>query len=238
MTPHEQSVSCFYHGTACGIPYGFCHCRCGEQTSVAPRSHRKMGYVRGIPYEFAKSHGNRQPRVESELVEVKGVLYRTISLTREQVALVDIENFERLSRFWYYAFFNRTLTGFYAARTAYVGGKKRTIFMHHDVLPPESGMKIDHEDGHGLHNWRGNLRQATQLQNLWNAGIPRANKSGYKGVYRHSVNDCWCAHLRVDGKTLYLGSRDSAIDAAILYDDAVRRYRPGGFGWLNFPEGV
>ncbi|MGA7885233.1 MAG: HNH endonuclease [Acidobacteriaceae bacterium] len=195
-----------------------------------------MGYVRGIPYEFAQCHGNRERRPPSEIIEIRGVAYRTIWLTRGQFAVVDVESFERLNNLWYYAFYSRTLTGFYAARTVRVDGKNKTVFMHHDVLPAEPGMKVDHKDGNGLHNWRENLRQATQRENTWNSGLPSTNTSGFKGVYRHAENDCWCASIRVEGKTLYLGSRKKEADAAILYDEAVRKYRGGEFGWLNFKE--
>lgn len=48
-------------------------------------------------------HKKRQPRLPSEEVQIDGVLYRTISLTKGQVAIVDIADYERLARYAWYA---------------------------------------------------------------------------------------------------------------------------------------
>lgn len=41
------------------IPFGLCHCGCGERTKVAPQSSTKWGYVRGKPMRFIYNHYNR-----------------------------------------------------------------------------------------------------------------------------------------------------------------------------------
>lgn len=41
---------------------------------------------------------------------------------------------------------------------------------------------VDHEDGDGLNNRWGNLRQSTQSQNTSNSRLSKANTSGFKGV--------------------------------------------------------
>jgi hypothetical protein len=103
MTPHDEIVPCFYHGAECGVPYGLCHCRCGGSPRVSPKNDRYNNFHRGVPLEFMLGHKKRQPRLPSEEVQIDGVLYRTISLTKGQVAIVDIADYERLARYAWYA---------------------------------------------------------------------------------------------------------------------------------------
>jgi hypothetical protein len=42
-----------------GVPYGYCHCGCGEQTKVSPYTDRPRGYVRGEPRFFKPGHHRR-----------------------------------------------------------------------------------------------------------------------------------------------------------------------------------
>lgn len=43
------------------IPFGFCHCGCGNKTSIATRSynHQKVKVAKGGPYKFLSGHCNR-----------------------------------------------------------------------------------------------------------------------------------------------------------------------------------
>jgi hypothetical protein len=41
------------------IPYGYCHCGCGQLTSIALQSSTKHGYVRGEPKHFVIGHRAR-----------------------------------------------------------------------------------------------------------------------------------------------------------------------------------
>ena len=40
------------------IPYGYCHCGCGEKTRLSPRNHTKRGYVKGEPYKYIAGHAD------------------------------------------------------------------------------------------------------------------------------------------------------------------------------------
>ena len=47
------------------IPYGYCHCGCGQKTGIAKRAKRsRNGYVyrKGEPFHFVKSHAGSNPR--------------------------------------------------------------------------------------------------------------------------------------------------------------------------------
>lgn len=38
------------------IPYGYCHCGCGQKTATIPASNRRRGLVRGEPMRFIQHH--------------------------------------------------------------------------------------------------------------------------------------------------------------------------------------
>lgn len=41
------------------IPYGYCHCGCGEKTKLAATTQKKIGHVRGQPQRFVYGHQRR-----------------------------------------------------------------------------------------------------------------------------------------------------------------------------------
>lgn len=41
------------------IPYGYCHCGCGQKTKLAPRTHSRKGLVKGQPQRFIDGHQSR-----------------------------------------------------------------------------------------------------------------------------------------------------------------------------------
>lgn len=43
------------------IPYGFCHCGCGEKTKLAKVSNTRNGHVRGEPVRYLVGHHRRIP---------------------------------------------------------------------------------------------------------------------------------------------------------------------------------
>lgn len=94
---------------------------------------------------------------------------------------------------------------------------------------------IDHEDGDGLNNRWGNIRQATGSQNSANSRRQKRNTSGFKGVFFNKRCGKFFAKISVRGRPIYLGTSDSAELAAASYDTAAH-YHFGAFAKLNFPE--
>jgi hypothetical protein len=41
------------------VPYGYCHCGCGERTSLAPYTRADLGHVKGQPVRYRVGHANR-----------------------------------------------------------------------------------------------------------------------------------------------------------------------------------
>ncbi len=161
---------------------------------------------------------------------------KTITLTQNQVALVDDEDHDYLNQFKWCAHKNHN--GFYAVRSFGLNGKKMFTRMHNEVMQSKS---IDHIDGNGLNNQRSNLRQVTQQQNITNSKKMRTNRLGnapssiYKGVHFDSRKNKYRARIRIN-KILYsLGSFIDPMEAAKAYDKkAFELY--GNFAKLNFKK--
>jgi hypothetical protein len=151
---------------------------------------------------------------------------RLIALTKGMQALVDAEDYERLNAFvWKFG-------GRYAERNGRVNGKRVTVFMHRTVMG-EPDAEVDHRNRNKLDNRKENLRLAEHAQNVANCGKRSHNTSGFKGV--RAKRSKWAAEIRVEGKTLYLGTFVEKEAAARAYDQAATRHF-GEFAGLNFPK--
>jgi hypothetical protein len=40
------------------IPYGYCHCGCGEKTRISPRTTTRSGHVKGQPFKYLLGHNH------------------------------------------------------------------------------------------------------------------------------------------------------------------------------------
>ena len=148
---------------------------------------------------------------------------RLIPLTKGQSAIVDEEDFLRLSAFKLYAQWNPLIRGFYAARRDYPTGRPGImVFMHREILGLTRGDRRqgDHANCQTLDNRRSNLRIATRSQNMTNKPLSRNNKSGFKGVCYSASKKKYIATIRVDGKRLWLGSFVAPTDAHEAYKEA------------------
>lgn len=90
---------------------------------------------------------------------------KLIPLTQGMVAIVDDEDFPRISSVKWSV--QKNCNTFYAKRnTPAINGKRQGIeLMHRWVLNPPVGKEIDHINGNGLDNRKINLRAVTHRQN-------------------------------------------------------------------------
>jgi hypothetical protein len=156
---------------------------------------------------------------------------KLIHLTQGLVAIVDDEDFERISKFKWHASASRN-GRFDAAHKS--NDVRRSILMHRLILYAPHGKEVDHINGDTLDNRRNNLRLAARDQNGQNRKIPRNNTSGFKGVIFDKQDRCWKARIRFRGKQYHLGYFDTPEAAGQQYDRAARLFFRQ-FARTNFP---
>lgn len=146
---------------------------------------------------------------------------KEIQLTQGKVALVDDEDFERLSRYRWYARKDRNV--FYAQRNSPMvnGIRQNMIHMHHEIISkPLNGFEIDHENGNGLDNQRHNLRFVTHRQNGQNRKNQKSS-SRYPGVSWFKISKKWEANIQINGRKKHLGLFFNELDAFNAHKQAV-----------------
>lgn len=148
--------------------------------------------------------------------------------------LVDLEDYEYLSKFKWYVWKGKSNNTLYVRRNKYEGNKQITILMHRlimDVSDPK--IVVDHVDRNALNNQRSNLRKCSNSQNVKN--VKRKGSSIYAGVSYHKGCKKWVAGISKngDGKRVHIGIFSSEIEAAKAYDREASIYF-GEFANLNF----
>ncbi len=163
---------------------------------------------------------------------MKTLVWMAIPLSQDLYALVDGEDFERLSKHKWYAHKGRNT--YYAMRnTPRRNDKQLKVYMHREILGLPKGIATDHRAGYGLDNRRVNLRPATNQQNQFNRRSQYRKKSSqYKSVFWHKRIKKWYARIMNNHKRYFLGYFDTEKDAALAYNQAATKYF-GEFAKLN-----
>jgi len=166
---------------------------------------------------------------------------KEIVLTQDQIALIDDEDFDRISKMRWHAWYNKNGDSFYAHHSVYVKGESpRVIRMHRHILGvTDTNLDVDHIDGDTLNNQKYNLRVCQSHQNTANqVNLRSDNTTGYRGVVKYFYNNTkkWTAQLSNKGKVIRLGYFDSPEEAAKAFDKAAKETRGEFCGKLNFPE--
>lgn len=161
---------------------------------------------------------------------------KLIALDKGQFTEVSDEWFAFLSKWKWFAWWNRSSKSYYASRSgSRVSGEDRTIWMHRVILGLSAKDKIlaDHKDRNTLNNQADNLRFATRQQNQINREQRRDKTSGFIGVERHGRG--YSATCKNFGKKYYLGTFDTKEEAAKVRDEKAIELH-GEFAVLNFPR--
>jgi hypothetical protein len=99
--------------------------------------------------------------------------------------------------------------------------------MHRLLLGLVDGFaQVDHRNGNGLDNRRGNLRIATASQNQWNQKVRGRGTSKYKGVAWEKRGGKWVVKIAYLGRRIHLGSFARNVINGIDYGEikAARAY--------------
>jgi len=90
-----------------------------------------------------------------------------------------------------------------------VRGHQLGYYLHHNVVPEND---IDHIDRNRSNNKIDNLRLATRQENSFNTSV--------KGYTFRKAKNKWEAQIKVNGKTIHLGSYEHESEASTAYQKA------------------
>jgi hypothetical protein len=154
---------------------------------------------------------------------------RLVPLTHWLFAVVDAEDFERVSaRRWFACPSGR---GRIYARSSSASPR---VSMHRFIVDAPVGLHVDHANGCTLDNRRSNLRLCTPRENSRNQTRKAAGRSSrFKGVSHHEGR--WRAVITVDRALVWLGRFATELEAAHAYDAAAVKHF-GEFAAPNFPQ--
>ena len=137
---------------------------------------------------------------------------REIALSRGFVALVDDEDYERLS-------VSRWSVMIVGDRHYAMSSKGR--LMHRLIVGAQAGQVVDHIDNNPLNNQKTNLRICTQAENLRNRKVAKHSATGVKGVQIH--HGSYRVRITCDGVVHRIGTFKRIEDAHRAYCDAAKR---------------
>lgn len=133
---------------------------------------------------------------------------KKIPLPNEQFAIVDDDDYQRISQYKWHVMSNRNNSQAYAVTK---------IRMHRMIIDAPIGVMVDHINGDTLDNRKCNLRVCTNSQNQQNTSS-RGGSSRYKGVSFRIKSGKWIAAFQYNGIRHYCGMWDSEEDAARAVD--------------------
>lgn len=135
------------------------------------------------------------------------------------IALIDEEDFERVSQHKWYADFVKSDEKF-RARSRLSGTVKSAVLMHRFILNAKRGELVDHINMNPLDNRKSNLRKTSKARNMQNRNKQRNNSSGHKGVSWSKSDKRWRATIQSEGRWKFLGNFSSKEKAYKAYKKA------------------
>ena len=91
---------------------------------------------------------------------------------------------------------------------------------HYNEWLNSSELSLDRIDN-TLGYSRGNIKFSTKTEQVENQNLRIDNKSGYKGVCYHKLNKKYGATITINKSKVFLGYYDTALEAALVYDNYV-----------------
>lgn len=150
---------------------------------------------------------------------------KEIELTRGMKAIVDDEDYERISQHSWALRpeINGQCVGYAVRKGSKKRGEPRTVSMHREILNVPKGVLIDHINRNSLDNRKCNLRVANTQKNAFNRKKPNVKcTSIYKGVFQRKGQKSWSARIKYNDHHIELGRYKEEAYAAAVYNYASR----------------
>lgn len=163
-----------------------------------------------------------------EVIQPQDHSIKLVPLTRGLDAIVDADDFEKVSAFNWVAGMRRDGKAY-----AYCSDQKFPAMHRLVVGNPPKEFWVDHINCNTLDNRKSNLRLVTAAQSNMNRTKRVGSKTKYKGVGSHP-NGKFKSTITVEGKGIHLGYFFTQEEAARRYDEEAKK-RFGEFAHLNFP---
>lgn len=162
-----------------------------------------------------------------------------IQLTKGMVALVDAEDYQRVSqRSWYAKPINgKNMDIFHAVSSFSEGVYRGVVPLGRFVLDLPygrghnmDGLFVKHKNGNKLDNQRKNLQVMSWREKQRGVKSHKDSISGFKGVV--PAQGRWKATISINGKAKHIGYFDTEQESAIAYNQkAIENY--GEFALIN-----
>jgi hypothetical protein len=141
---------------------------------------------------------------------------KEIQLTQGKIAIVDDEDFEKVSQFkWYLqkGYHTNYAITYISYQFKYKRAFRLSLYLHRLITNCPKNMFIDHINHDGLDNRKENLKIVTHRENQWNR--INKNKSGYIGANLYCGK--YSVRIVVNKKKIYLGTYKTALEANNAY---------------------
>lgn len=149
---------------------------------------------------------------------------KKIKLTKGKYALVDNEDYEKMSAFsWRAAKHGYT---FYGERTTLKNeGRRTTKMLHREIMETHKDLEVDHINGNGLDNRKQNLRNCTGSANQMNrTNVGKNNTTGVTGVFFDKKWGKYFSKIKIVGKQFYISYFDNKKAAKKSITDFKKLY--------------
>lgn len=159
-------------------------------------------------------------------------LWSVRAVAEPQYALIDVADVHLVDRLLWFPLVRRKVT--YARAFSRGLHPTREVLLHRLLLPETQ--EVDHVNGDGLDNRRGNIRPCVPVLNRANQPKTAGRTSIYKGVSRakNRHERPWRAQIQQDGRNRSLGYYPTQEAAARAYDaKAIELW--GEYACVNFP---